>query len=102
MAVYRIVCTTQAPADKMPSHQHIVGVGTGTDPNHANKLWTLQQVLNTMDAGEKFFSQGVVSGKQAYMEDYTCRYCNRRFIRSRADAVQDNNLDNLRRGCAKS
>jgi hypothetical protein len=97
MALYRIVCTTQAPADKPPSHQHIVGVGTGTDPNRASRLWSLQQVLDAIDAGDKFYSQGVVSGTQAAVQAYTCRYCSRRFIRSKADAAQDDNLDNLRR-----
>jgi hypothetical protein len=97
MASYRIVCTVQAPADKPPSHQHIVAVGTGSDPDRAENRWSLQQVLDAMDRGDTFYTVGVVSGKRAWVEKYWCGHCSRWFIRSHADAVKDNNLDNLRR-----
>ncbi len=97
MASYRIVCTVQAPADQPSSHQHIVAVGTGTDPDRAENRWSLQQVLDAMDRGDTFYTVGVVSGKSAWVEKYWCGHCSRWFIRSHADAVKDNNLDNLRR-----
>jgi len=97
MASYRIVCTTQAPASAPPSHQHIVEVGTGTDPDKADRRWTLDQVLAAMDAGDTFYTQGNTSGKRASVEKYLCSSCRRTYIRSSPDAVADNNLDNLRR-----
>ncbi|MCI0640467.1 MAG: DUF3892 domain-containing protein [Gemmataceae bacterium] len=97
MASYRIVCTDQAPADKPPSHQHIVNVGTGTNPIRADKRWSLQQVLDAMDKGDTFYTIGERSGKRAEVDKYWCTPCGRWFIRSHADAVQDNNLDNLPR-----
>lgn len=97
MASYRIVCTVQAPADKPPSHQHIVAVGTGNDPDREDRSWTLQQVLDAMGRGDTFYTIGVRSGKRAEVEKYWCSPCGRWFIHSHADAVTDNNLDNLRR-----
>lgn len=97
MSSYRIVCTVQEPADKPPSHQHIVAVGTGTDPNYWQSRWSLQQVLDAMDSGDTFYTVGVQSGKRAEVEKYWCGRCSRWFIRSHADAVKDNNLDNLPR-----
>jgi len=97
MARYRIVCTTQVPASKPPAHQHIVEVGTGTDPAKANKRWSLAEVIAAMRRSDTFYTQGVNSGKVAEVDPYTCPYCSVTHIRSRADAVPDNNLDNLRR-----
>jgi hypothetical protein len=97
MASYRIVCTIQAPADHAPSHQHIVAVGTGEDPDHADRRWTLQQVLDAMGRGDSFHTVGIYSGVLAVVEQYWCGRCARWFIRSHADAALDDNLDNLRR-----
>ncbi len=99
MARYRIICTRQEPASAPPSHQHIVAVGTGIDSRQYNTLWSLDQVLDAMRRGETFYTQGDQSGRIAEVEAYHCGYCRRYHIRSRADAVADNNLDNLCR-CA--
>lgn len=97
MARYRIICTRQEPASAAPSHQHIVAVGTGTEPRNYTQLWTLDQVLAAMRRGETFYTQGEQSGKVAEVEQYHCSYCRRTYIRSHPDAVADNNLDNLPR-----
>lgn len=97
MARYRIVCTNQEPAENPPTHAHIVAVGTGVNPDQADKRWTLNQVLTAMGRGDTFYTQGIRSGKVAVVEKYRCRWCNSTYIRSSADAVQDNNLDSLRR-----
>jgi hypothetical protein len=94
---YRIVCTVQEPASSPPSHQHIVSVGTGDNPDVTTRRWTLTDVLTAMDRGDTFYTQGTSSGKVAAVEKYVCSRCQRTYIRSTADAVQDNNLDNLRR-----
>jgi hypothetical protein len=96
MATYRIVCTNQEPVNQPTTHAHIVAVGTGTDPDKANKRWTLQELITAMDAGDVFYTKGVSSGKVAYVEKYVCMRCYRTYIRSTPDAVYDNNLDSLR------
>lgn len=96
MANYRIVCTNQEPVTQPTTHAHIVTVGTGADPNKADKRWSLQEVMNAMDRGDAFYTQGVSSGKIAWIEKYNCALCRRTYIRSTPDAVHDNNLDSLR------
>lgn len=96
MTTYRIVCTNQEPATEPPQHAHIVAVGIGDDPNRATQRLTLAEVIQMIDRGDQFYTQGVQSGKVAKVEKYACQYCRRYHIRSAADAVKDNNLDNLR------
>lgn len=93
---YRIVCTEQEPASQPPQHAHIVAVGVGDDPNSAEDRFTLDEVIKKMDAGNKFYTKGVNSGKVARVEKYNCKYCRRTYIRSEPDATTDNNLDNIR------
>ena len=97
MASYRIICTDQVPVTEPNRTAHIVAVGTGTDPGRYNRRWALDEVLSAMDGGDRFYTQGVQSGRVANVEKYTCVNCRRTFIRSTADAVADNNLDNLPR-----
>lgn len=97
MARYRIVCTEQEPITEPTTHAHIVAVGTGTDPDKAEKPWTLNEVLAAMDKGDSFYTQGQTSGRVAEVEKYVCAQCRRTWIRSTPDAVKDNNLDSLRR-----
>ncbi len=96
MADYRIVCTTQAPAGVPNDRAHIVAVGTGTIASKAETRWTLQQVLDAMDRGDRFYTHGEQSGRSAWVEKYVCNRCYQTHIRSTPDAVPDNNLDNLR------
>jgi hypothetical protein len=102
MASYRIVCTEQEPVTQPTTHAHIVAVGTGNDPDTANRRWTLKEVLAAMGLGDTFYTQGKTSGKIARVVKYTCGLCGRTHIRSSPDAVQDNNLDSLRRCSWKS
>ena len=95
MATYRIVCTEQRPFGQPHSHAHIVAVGTGSSPNNWDRKWALDEVLAAMDRGDVFYTQGATSGKVAYVEKYHCSICKRTYIRSKPDAVADNNLDNL-------
>ena len=97
MARYRIVCTTQEPVNEPNRSAHIVAIGTGTEPNHYDRYWPLDAVLQAMGRGDQFYTQGVRSGRIAAVEPYRCTGCRRTFIRSTPDAVQDNNLDNLPR-----
>lgn len=92
MAEYRITCTTQVPPQVPNDRAHIVAVGTGTS---ALKYWTLNEVLQAMDAGDTFYTFGETSKQRASVDKYTCPWCSLTHIRSSPDAVQDNNLDNL-------
>lgn len=96
MTNYRIVCTTQEPANHPTTNAHIVAVGVGEDPNKADQKFTLDEVLRLMDLGHTFYTQGTQSGRVARVEKYTCAYCRRVYIRSTPDSVTDNNLDSLR------
>jgi hypothetical protein len=96
MSQYRIVCTTQEPASLPNDRAHIVAVGTGTTAGY-DHYWQLNEVLTAMDNGDVFFTHGETSKKDALVEKYVCPFCTRTHIRSRPDAVTDNNLDNLPR-----
>jgi len=98
MARYRIVCTEQEPADHAPKFAHIVAVGTGTDAGSATKRWTVQEVWDAIDREDTFYTKGERSGKVAEVEKWTCQTCSppRKTLRSLPDAVEDNNLDDLR------
>ena len=97
MARFRIVCTNQEPVCLPNNRAHIVAVGTGDDPDKADQKWTLDQVLAAMDRGDTFYTKGKHSERVAAVEKFNCHLCRRTYIRSTPDAVQDNNLDNLRR-----
>ncbi len=96
MTTYRIVCTNQEPASEPPQHAHIVAVGIGDDPDLFTQRITLANVLLMMDKGDSFYTKGKQSGAIASVEKYYCLHCKKQHIRSAADAVKDNNLDNLR------
>lgn len=95
MTTYRIVCTNQLPANRPPEHAHIVAIGVGSDPARYTQSFTLAQVLQMMVNGDKFYTQGVKTGKVAWVERYACLHCNQWHIRSTPDKVPENNLDSL-------
>ena len=96
MAQHRIVCTTQEPIYRPTTHAHIVSVGTGTSSNRADTEWTLSEVLNAMANGHVFYTVSPSTSKVALVRAVACERCRHTIIRSSADAVTDNNLDNLR------
>lgn len=93
---YRIVCTEQEPAQNPPQHAHIVAVGVGDNSNSASQRLTLAEVIQRMEYGDEFYTQGLLTGTRAKVEKYFCTFCKRTHIRSSRDATTDNNLDNLR------
>lgn len=96
MSTYRIVCVdTEYP------HRHILSVGTGTDPNKASQKWTTAQVRQALADGDRFYTKSPSTGAEADVHSDDCPEpgCSFKTIRSDADAVTDNNLDNLR-GCS--
>lgn len=89
MTTYRIVCTT---LENPTHHRHIVEVGTGSDPDTANRQWTVTEVRAALRT-DSFYTQ--VGANLAWVETYDCG-CGYKTIRTRPDASPSNNLDNLR------
>lgn len=72
-------------------HKHLVSVGTGTQPSTYDKTWTVTQVRTAIDNGNSFYTQ---TTKVAEVTKFDCA-CGIHTIRSHADGVWNNNLDNL-------
>jgi hypothetical protein len=94
MAQYQIVCTNRGPYGQTNSHSHITNVGTGSF-NGYDRYWTLNQVLTAMANGDTFYTVSPSTRAVALVESYHCARCGLYHIRSKPDAVADNNLDNL-------
>jgi hypothetical protein len=93
MASYRIVCVeTEHP------HRHITHVGVGNDPSSASERLSVIDVRRAFADGHRFVSISPSTGRTADVRPDDCRIngCTVKTIRSTADAVHDNNLDNLR------
>ena len=93
MAEYRIVC-----ADLQHPQRHIVRVGTAPASNRPTKMWSTEEVRHALAARAFFYTTSPSTRKRAAVFADTCRIpgCSVRTLRSAADAVRDNNLDNMR------
>jgi hypothetical protein len=87
MAAHQIVCVNTER-----EHRHIVSVGLGS-----GEIWTVKEVRKAIKNGDRFYTVGPQSHKIADVRRCRCREpgCDIKTIRSEADAVRDNNLDNL-------
>jgi Protein of unknown function (DUF3892) len=94
MADHRIVCCDFQAAVTPTRHQHITGVGTGSDPAKATEKWAVVKVRAAMTT-DRFYTVSPSTSGVAMVEAYTCG-CGYETIRSSPDSVTDNNLDNLR------
>ena len=94
IAAYRIVCVERQPVGQPESHVHIVRIGTADDGLGARQ-WSIQRVLAAMEEGDVFYTQDMTSGKIASVSAYHCAQCHQTYIRSDANTVDGNNLDNL-------
>jgi hypothetical protein len=93
--VHKVVCTKQQPANKPPTHAHIVAIGTSSDGVAKDKMWTVREAYSAMDKGEAFYTVSPSSSKVALVNKYNCPYCTVDTLRSAPDAEKDNNLDSL-------
>ena len=93
MSTNQIVCAnTEHP------HRHITSVGIGGKASAPATRLTVTQVRAAIDKGDTFYTVSPSTGKIALVLKDTCTKgggCGYRTIRSVADAVTDNNLDNL-------
>jgi len=93
MADYRIVCVDE---NRNAGHDgHIVDVGTGPSPGVITRRWSVTQARLAIDLGDTFHTVSPSTGRRAEVEKWQCRACHYLTLRSTADAVADNNLDNL-------
>jgi len=88
----RIVCVTTTHP-----HRHIVSVGIGSTSGTPLITKSVTAVRAAIDAGDSFETSSPSTGKIAKVKKDTCGKdgCAVLTIRSEADAVKDNNLDNL-------
>jgi len=92
MASYRIVCvSTEHP------HRHIVDVGTGSRLGAPSMRWSVDEVRSALGLGDSFYTDSPSTGERAAVAADDCTFvgCSVKTIRSAADAVEDNNVDNL-------
>jgi hypothetical protein len=92
---YRVVCDNQVPVDQPKTHAHIVEVGTGTTPQHYDRLWSVAEVIAANGRGDVFYTLSASTGEAARVIVVGCSVCGQQIIRSSADAITDNNLDSL-------
>ena len=92
MARKLIVCVDKS-APSASGHRHIVGVGVSQNGERSFEDVTAvrARIRGNVDT---YFTYGRTSEKVARVEAWDCS-CGARTIRSHADAVADNNLDNL-------
>lgn len=83
MAQHQITCAT-----KIHAHRHITKVGGPTG------RWTVAEARAAIARGEVFYTVSPSTRRTARIDRYTCT-CGVLTLRSAADAVKDNNLDNL-------
>lgn len=83
--------------NKAHAHRHIISVGTGTTREHWSRMWTVEEVIAAIRSGDRFYTVSPSTGKTADVRAMACNIgaCLVMTLRSHADAVSDNNLDNM-------
>jgi len=89
MATYQITC-----ADRLDAHEHITHVGI----NGQHGTWTVDYVRRLISQGSTFFTISPSTHQRAAVLVSDARHVERTVetLTSAPDAIQDNNLDNLR------
>jgi len=91
MAEYRIYCVDRV---SYGNHSHIDAVGA-IDGSGTVHRFSREEVFERIGAGaDEFHVIGPTSGKRSEVTRYRCELCLMQAIRSEADGVPDNNLDN--------
>lgn len=94
MADYQITCRVKSQPTHPYYHSHIIRVGLGNDAGW-NRIMTVSEVYIEIDAGNRFYTRSPSTGVIAVVHRYQCHQCMTRSLQSGADAVRDNNLDDL-------
>ena len=86
MREYLITCVRKS-APTGAGHQHIAGVGIG------RQQATVKDIYRLMDDGHTFGTVSPSTGREVPVAKYLC--CGLDTLRSHADGLWDDNLDNL-------
>lgn len=92
MARLQIVCTDQSPRAAGHDSAHITNVRVSGD----SRCYTVAGIYVAMDRGASFYTVSPSTRREATVHKFQCS-CGYRTLRSSADSVVDNNLDNLPR-----
>jgi hypothetical protein len=88
MSDYQITCVTMSPRTAA-GHHHIVAVGIAG----ISQAVSVSEAYLLMNAGHRFYTVSPSTGAIAWVRQDEC--CGIDTLISHADAVKDNNLDNL-------
>ena len=87
MRDFEITCVDKEPYT--PGHRHIVSVGIGA----GRESLTVTEAYQLMRAGNRLYTVSPSTGAVAQVEPWHCHVV--ATLRATADAVHDNNLDNI-------
>jgi hypothetical protein len=92
VASHRILCV-----DTEHPHRHITRVGTGTKADECSRTWTVEEVRAALEAGDRFYTISPTTWREADVRADNCNIdgCLIETVRSKADAIMDNDLDNM-------
>jgi hypothetical protein len=85
--------------NKAMEHSYVLSVGTKTKDGQTTTTteFTVGEVYAAIDKGDIFYTVSSSTNAIALVHKYTCKEkdCNVAILKSAADAVTDNNLDNI-------
>ncbi|HLJ02345.1 MAG TPA: DUF3892 domain-containing protein [Solirubrobacteraceae bacterium] len=92
MAEYVIACVERR------NSPYITGVRTGNDPGRPDRHWTVEEVHRAIKIGHKFVTVSPSTGRRAsvFADEVYSHGQRVQTLRSGGDAIQDNNLTNIR------
>jgi hypothetical protein len=93
MTTYRIDCPVFS-GNAHGGRGHIIAVQV-TGPTMVSLRQLVQEVRSRIAAGDYYYTVSPSTSLRATVEAYNC-WCGVQTIRTKADAVHDNNLDNMR------
>jgi hypothetical protein len=91
MTDYRIVCV-----NREHPHRHVTDVGIGSDAGW-NEMWTVEQARAAIRSGDRLYTISRSTGAEADVRVSDCDIdgCTVHTLRSLADTIADNNLNNM-------
>jgi hypothetical protein len=92
VAEYYIVCVERR------NSPYITSVGTGNEPGRPDRHWTVEEVHRAIRIGHRFYTVSPSTGRKAsvYPDEVYSHGQRLQSLRSGTEAIQDNNLSNLR------
>ncbi len=79
------------------AHPVRVGIASNLDPTRLERVWTVEEVLASLESGDEFYTRRPTTRGDASVFGYDCRLCGRPAIRSGPEAEEHNKLERLPR-----